>query len=365
MAIIDIDLLSDDDDDDQVNDQKAEHVASPSGSKKGFIGKSWDWFCAGIRKESSFSWLKFMASAAVPISVTFLTLQQMDAASNQQRHEIMSTYLEEMKDLLVDKGLRLSDSNEVSSTDAEAKAKAEQRAEAKRMAEAINLNAASQLYENQPWLSKLLGQPNPNGEHKGKLIKFLYQADLIGGCPVNQKLEVDKAKCKPAELKLSTIKLNEMIMERPIIRLIGIDLSGADLSNSKLSELNLDAANLQSATLTEADLSKTVLTDAKMQATVLRKADLTEALLIRAKLQVANLSEANLAGANFKEADLQYADLQGANLQGANLQGAILKGAKYNQKTVLPEGIDKKGMLLCTMGKDKTSDRLREYCEVN
>lgn len=328
----------------------------PQKQKKGFIGGSWDWFCAGIRKESSFSWLKFTASAAVPISVTFLTLQQMDAASNQQRHEIMSTYLEEMKDLLVDKGLRLSDSNEVSSTDAEAKAKAEQRAEAKRMAEAITLNAASQLYENQPWLSKLLGQPNPNGEHKGKLIKFLYQADLIGGCPVNQKLEVDKAKCKPAELKLSTIKLNEMIMERPVIRLIGIDLSGADLSNSKLSELNLDAANLQRATLTKSDLSKMVLTDAKMQGADLTKVNLTEALLIRTDLQGANLREAKLIGANLK----------GANLAGADLSRANLTRAKYNYKTVLPKDVDTTGMLWCTMGKDKTSNRLREYCqEVN
>lgn len=354
MAIIDIDpLFDDDDDDDQVNDQRAEHAASPSEAKKGFIGKSWDWFCAGIRKESSFSWLKFTASAAVPISVTFLTLQQMDAASNQQRHEIMSTYLEEMKDLLVDKGLRLSNLGQDTSNDAASEEKEAQRNEAKRMAEAITLNAASQLYENQSWLSKLLQQPNPNGEHKGKLVKFLYQADLIGGCPVDKKLKVDKAKCKSAELKLSTIKLNEMIMERPVIRLIGIDLSGADLSNSKLSGLNLDMANLQGATLQEADLSKVVLTGANMQGTNLRKADLTEALLIGTDLKGANLREATLTNTN----------LRGANLEDADLHKAKLIGAKYNYKTVLPKGIDTTGMLRCTMVNDKNSNKLKEYCQ--
>lgn len=365
MAIIDIDPLFDDDDDDQIGDKKTENVTSQSESKSGVITKIWNWFWVGIRKETSFSWLKFMASAAVPISVVSLTLQQMEAASDQQRHAIMSTYLEEMKDLLVDKNLRLADSSKAASNDAESQEKQAQRSEAKRMAEAITLNAASQLYENQSWLSRLLQRSNPNGEHKGKLIKFLYQADLIGMCPLvdGNKMKVDKANCIPTELSLSGIKLNEMSMERPFIRLTGIDLSASDLTNSKLSELNLNNANLQEATLTDADLSKTVLTDANMQRTILQGADLTEAFLIKTELQGAILREARLLGAKLQEAKLQGADLSGANLSGANLSKAILTGAKYNRKTILPKDLDTKGMLLCNVVKDKSSNRLIEDCQ--
>lgn len=113
-------------------------------------------------------------------------------------------------------------------------------------------------------------------DRKGRLVQFLYEAQLIGF----QGDEVDK------------YKLHNKI----------IDLGVADLSN----------ANLSYTTLPGADLSG-------------------------ANLRVANLFLANLFGASLiytylRGADLRDADLRGANLSNAYLHGADLRGAKLTQQ---------------------------------
>lgn len=67
--------------------------------------------------------------------------------------------------------------------------------------------------------------------------------------------------------------------------------------------------------------------------------------LYRADLSYADLHEADLAGANLFQAilfraDLSYADLRGANLAGASLFQANLDKAKFNEKTLWPDGVD-------------------------
>jgi uncharacterized protein YjbI with pentapeptide repeats len=351
MTIGNIDF-SFEDDDDQSAAKKVEYELSQPKSKG-----------SGIRQETSFSWLKFIASTTIPLSVFWLSFQQVQSATDQQRHAIMSKYLEEMTDLLVDTGLGSSDSNKaIVFNTPELEEKKAKRNAAKQMAEAITLNAASQLYENQSLISKLLHQPNQNGKHKGKLVKFLYQAELIGKCQLLNDKQMSIGLCRGRLLSLSGIKLNELVLEPPVIRLAGINLSGADLSNSQLSKLNLNKAKLQEATLTAANLSKAVLTNAEMQRTTLENADLTESILVRTNLEGANLREANLVRANLKGAILKNTDLQGADLQGANLSRAILIGAKYNRATKFPENLDKKDMRLCETVKDKRTNKLVESC---
>jgi uncharacterized protein YjbI with pentapeptide repeats len=137
-------------------------------------------------------------------------------------------------------------------------------------------------------------------------------------------------------------------------RLRGFDLAGRDLSQLNLSQADLKGAiltqaiawgiNLARADLWEANLQGANLQGASLWATVLVGANLQGANLWRANLQGAILWGANLRDANLQDADLWVvgfggADLQGANLQGANnLRDASLGGAKYNGKTVWPEG---------------------------
>jgi hypothetical protein len=49
---------------------------------------------------------------------------------------------------------------------------------------------------------------------------------------------------------------------------------------------------------------------------------------------------ANLSFANLQRAKLFGANLHGASLSGANLHGAVLREAKYNSKTVWPDGFN-------------------------
>jgi len=100
--------------------------------------------------------------------------------------------------------------------------------------------------------------------------------------------------------------------------LVGADLSGADLENANLSGADLEKANLSGASLWSANLSG-------------------------ADLNFANLSGAFLYGADLSGAELWQANLSGAALRGANLSGAFLKGAnledaKFDEKTILPDG---------------------------
>jgi uncharacterized protein YjbI with pentapeptide repeats len=105
----------------------------------------------------------------------------------------------------------------------------------------------------------------------------------------------------------------------------GIDLSGRDLSGLYLKGCNLLRANLKGTNLNGANLSQ---------------AYLAWAYLNEATLEGTNLSDADLAGASLQGTDLSEANLAGANLTRANLIGASLAGARYDSRTVWPEGFE-------------------------
>jgi len=137
-----------------------------------------------------------------------------------------------------------------------------------------NLLKSSSIHTNNPYydvailarartLTALQGL-DLDSERKGSLLKFLYEAQLIG-FPDNTG--------KPDAV---------------------IDLSGADLTNAALHDTDLIGVNLSNA-------------------------DLYGAMLYRSDLR-----NANLQGVDLRNANLQGVDLRNANLQGANLTGADL-----------------------------------------
>jgi uncharacterized protein YjbI with pentapeptide repeats len=104
-----------------------------------------------------------------------------------------------------------------------------------------------------------------------------------------------------------------------------IDLSGRDMSGLYLGACNFLRANLKGTNLSGANLSG---------------AYLAWAYLSEATLKDADLGDADLAGAGLEGADLSGANLCGTNLTRADLTSVTLDGARYDFRTVWPEGFE-------------------------
>ena len=161
-----------------------------------------------------------------------------------------------------------------------------------------------------------------NGKRKALLIRFLYDADLIGskctGC-------VPKAGADPIEAV------------EAVIRLRGADLRNVDLVQAYLRGANFRFdVDLRDADLRGANLAEVELTDAD-----LRGANLTLLPLDNNTSLVTNLSGAVLSGADLRGANLQGANLKGADLFAAELNGSNLSGANWQDAycgLTVPEG---------------------------
>lgn len=243
-------------------------------------------------------------------------------SQDEQQHEIMSSYLEEMTKLLVEQNLKESSSG----------------TEVRTLARSITLNAARRL----------------NPERKGQLLKFLYEAGLINTCFTNPVPTFSSESCDADSIldldSVSLVKTQFNPKDPPV--LTGIDLTGTDLSNAFLKELGLVQAVMPGATLEHAKLSGSFLNGAEMEGAKMEGADLARASLFQAQLDGADLRNVNFQGAILKEADLRCAWLQGADL-GPNLQespsnsdpvktfderfqGAQFDGATYDAETTFP-----------------------------
>ena len=159
---------------------------------------------------------------------------------------------------------------------------------------------------------------------KGVLIRFLYEAHLIGSLD-------DRGNTHPSIIDLTDADLVGASLDGVI--LAGVNLSQADLSQADLSGSSMDGADLEGATLSNANLYGVGLSDADLGGADLKKsnvsrADLTGATLYSAYLGGANLSLAVLIKANLKDANLRGADLSYAILCGADLSGKDLSGKK-------------------------------------
>jgi uncharacterized protein YjbI with pentapeptide repeats len=263
--------------------------------EKPFFNQSfWD-----FRNKTFFDWLEVVLVPVVIAVGGFLYSQQQKAqdivqqqnaeqsADIARQHEVMSNYLTRMTNLLIKQNLRLSPEN----------------SEERIIARAITLNAARQLED----------------ERKGQLIKFLYEAKLIGHCPSGENLNTSDNCIRPI-FNLESAILEKTSFEGSMPSLEGIDLKEAVLSSAQLSGITLTKAKMQKVDLRGADLTKAFMVEV----------DLAGAKLERIDLKGAVLSKANLKGAQIKNGNLQCSLLRGTELQEANLEKANLSNADLN-----------------------------------
>lgn len=230
--------------------------------------------------------------------------QEKEIARDNQQHQILSDYLKQMTTLLIDRGLRSS----------------VPKAEVRSVARAITLNAARQL----------------DGERKGQMLKFLYEGDLLGGCPFMLNV-APAAQCQAASIvDLGDVKLEETKLDPPM-PLPGVDLKSAFLSKAELPKIDLTGAKMDGVDLVDANLTGALLNGAQM----------SRARLQRTNLTAVNLTSATLTGADLREATLIYANLRGANLSKTDLTGIQLEKAVYDSETKFPDGFIPLGRGMC------------------
>jgi hypothetical protein len=138
-----------------------------------------------------------------------------------------------------------------------------------------------------------------------------------------QREEADEALQRQLDERIDKWVLQFMASFQQDLR--RIDLSGRDMSGLYLGACNFLRANLKGTNLSGANLSG---------------AYLAWAYLSEATLKGADLGDADLAGAGLEGADLSGANLCGTNLTRANLTSAKLAAARYDFRTVWPEGFE-------------------------
>jgi uncharacterized protein YjbI with pentapeptide repeats len=317
-------------------------------------------------EEIVISWIQGCGTLLVSVALGILTWNQSQIAQRAQQHEVMATYLDQMSEFLLERNLRTSKSTD----------------DVRTAATSITLNAVRRL----------------DAERKGQLLKFLYDANLIGSCsntPLDPQV-VKATQCSPTVLLLNGAMLQQLRFDRPV-NLAGINLTGIDLSDSDLQNMGLPKAVAKSATLDRTKLNGAVLNEADLSLARLKQADLSGAQMFRANLsnailENATLDKARLIGANFKGAflvgaglaqamldsatfsyaslvdanltgaslvgaDLRCAALQGANLADADLKDARFAGAQYDQATTFPATFNRNAQEMVQVERDQRSQR--------
>jgi uncharacterized protein YjbI with pentapeptide repeats len=276
--------------------------------------------------------------------------------SLRAQDEILQKYLDQMSDLVVNKGLR----PKPKPADSEPESHIRKLAQARTIAALLGLDS----------------------EHKRRPLKLVYELGLIE--KDNGPLELKNAGLDGANLSELTLRDTYLkCIDLRLSDLKGADLEGANLHMTDLRGSDLSRADLKGANLTEANLlpydsrdperrslhnltkennlsklnteslaprrfkwaralSKNGLpshrfrtrrwegirpTIVEQTITNLKGATLVEAVLHKAWLGVADLTNADLSKANLTSANLNEADLTGANLADADLTGADLTGA--------------------------------------
>lgn len=244
-------------------------------SRRSLLQKFWHW--TGFKEKKLWDVLQLLiVPTALAIGAFYLqeTAKQRDLqiADDRAKQEVLNRYFDQISTLVFEKKLRT----------------AKERDEARILARARTLTALQEL----------------DGERKGQLIRFLWEADLIQGW-------------------------------EPVIYLKGANLSGANLSKVHLSDINLQATNLRGADFHGADL-----TNASLGWTDLQEAHLGWTYLGGAEFTQADLREADLRGIGFRGVsghDSDLIDLGRANLRGADLRGVDLRYVRICN-TTMPNG---------------------------
>jgi uncharacterized protein YjbI with pentapeptide repeats len=246
-----------------------------------------------------------------------LAQQQHDSdqqqALDQQRQATLVAYQDNMKDLLLNRGLFTSKSGD----------------EVRVIALTKTLSAMRQL----------------DGKRNRFLLQFLQDAHLIGNHSANI-VSFQNADMSSIDLR-------------------GVDFSGANLSGARLDMTDLSTSNLgdtdlSGAYLYKTNLDNTILNNTNFSSAILTNAFLISSFPIGAKFNNADLSNANFSNANFSDANFSGAYLGQAflnnsylseaffsdtDLSGANLSGVYhftqqqLNQVKSCKDATLPNGL--------------------------
>lgn len=270
----------------------------------------------GFKDKNLWDWLQLLAALAVPVFIAGGTLwfsavqsqatltaseqqhktdlqiaqqqyeNNVNISNDQQQENTLQTYLDRMSDLLLNENLRMSKPG----------------SEVRNVARARTLTILPQL----------------NGNRKGEVLQFLYEAGLINTSDVI--------------IDLSGAYLEDTFLD-------GTDLKNVNLSNVDLNHAVLDGDNLNHANLRGSYLGYTVLLRANLSG-----ANLSNAWLFDANLVYTSLNDAVLVDVNLAEADLSHTNLSGANLSNAFLCDAKgwtteqLNKASLLRGTIMPDG---------------------------
>jgi uncharacterized protein YjbI with pentapeptide repeats len=244
------------------------------------------------------------------------------------QNEALQAYLDQMNNLMLEKGLLRSKVGDTVFT----------------LAQARTTTGISQF----------------DGEHNQAVTRFLSDSGLLRDPALLAKAGLEGADLHKAVLQeanlagtqLDRANLTEAVLSSAVFfatekvgedtnhitaDLTRADLTKATLLEADLTECTLDRATLTKATLQGANLSGASLQDANLTEAALQEADLSGAGLQNVDLQDAplwvlkerstNLTDANLSHAALQDADLSGAVLQNVDLTDANLTGANLTAA--------------------------------------
>ena len=253
------------------------------------------WFISGISNKTSWEWMELLI---IPLFLTIGAFhlesrvrsrqekavseryaQEARIADNMSKQATLTSYLEKMEKLLLEKNLRTSlEDSEVRS-----------------VARAITIATIKNL----------------DSERNNLLLSFLRESNLV-----------------------------QTTKEGSISLFSSLNLSNVDLSNVDFSGVNFREANLRGANLKGANLSKANLIDADIREANLSGTDLSGANLSNASLSGADLSEAFLSGADLSGASLIGTNLSDAFLEAANLNDAYLSQADLGGAYLFDAGLN-------------------------
>ena len=233
------------------------------------------WFVFGVADKTSWEWMELLLIPLfLAVGAFFLERQteqrQEYIVQEQAKQEALTSYFEQMQELLLSENLRRSpEDSEVRSV-----ARAITTTTIKEVGRDTSMFRDPAIFSVLRYLSRFGArefreQYRDLSGRSGLLISFLQESNLIQ----NAEATVDEAEDKPLFLLAGlNLKFTDLIY----VDLNNADLSGADLTSSILGVADLSNADLSEAILYDADLTLSNLRSANLSGADLHKANLVE-----------------------------------------------------------------------------------------
>ena len=129
------------------------------------------------------------------------------------------------------------------------------------------------------------------------------------------------------------------------VRFDGKFMHRAKLMNLSFNNASFVACNLRMSTMDDAEAIGVDFTSASLIGVNARRARLCKSIFHRTRLRLthfehADLSGADLSGAEIYETHFEDCDLRGAIMLADNLDNAYFTGARFDKRSVWPEGFN-------------------------